>query len=92
MMVRSSTTYPTSPLSMTNEEWKARLSRSAQTLASWRWEAKLPWANPSLMRSIAEHEMDALAYYVPFMPIKLRAEVGPLIEGWSELRDALVAS
>lgn len=59
--------------------------------AAWRHEATLPWANASLTRSIAEHELDALEYFVPFMPMKMRADVIRLASAWTEFRDALIS-
>jgi hypothetical protein len=64
-LARQSTPHPDAPLPMTDAEWRMRLSRSWQSLAAWCHEAKLPWANAALTRSIAEHEIGALQYYVP---------------------------
>lgn len=30
-------------------------------------------------------ELDALRYFVPFMPVTLRADMPPLVEAWARL-------
>lgn len=79
-------THPDAPLPMSDADWEARLRRSRDALKSWIWEGGLPWVDRELTRSIAETEMGALQYYVPFMPLRLRDQVPRLLHDWDTLR------
>ena len=80
---------PDVPLPMTDAEWRDRLKRSRQALASWTHEARLPWADREMTRVIAETEIAALEHYVPHMPLRMREEVPMLLHDWDELRLAM---
>jgi hypothetical protein len=75
---------------MSDADWKLRLRRSRQALKSWIWESGLPWVDRDLTRSIAETEIGALKHYQPHMPIRLRAQVGPLLLEWDKLRQRML--
>ena len=76
---------------MTDAEWATRLRRSRQALASWQHEATLPWVDNAMMLSIAETEIGALKHYAPYIPVRMRGDVTPLVHDWDEFRLVLVA-
>lgn len=80
--MKRNTTHDDAPLPMTEDEWAERLKRSRQALSSWTHEATLSWADREMTRAICETEIGVLQYYIPFMPVKPRPEVPPLVHDW----------
>lgn len=76
-------------LAMTDADWADRLKRSRRALASWRWEAKLPWADREMTRTIAETEIGALRYFVPLLPDALQPDLAALLRAWDDFRSVL---